>query len=66
LIQHLHKEVDGLQVSKLVIVRIYADAEEEACISPVNNLGAALELDEIGLILLIPWCDETVNLLTPI
>lgn len=53
--------MDSLQVCQLIIVGIYTGAEEEASISPVDNLARAAEFDEIGLVFLIARCDETVD-----
>ena len=33
--------MDSLQVRQLIVVRIHANAEEQACIAPVNNLVVA-------------------------
>lgn len=62
LIQHLNKEMDSLEIGKLVIIGIDTDAEEQPRISPIDNLRAAPELHEIGLVFLVSWCDETVYL----
>jgi hypothetical protein len=53
--------VDGLQVGQLVIVRVDARAEEEACVPPVDDLVIA-ELDEVALVLLVAGRDEAVDL----
>jgi len=53
--------VNGLQVRQLVIVRIDARAEEEACVPPVDDLVIA-ELDEVGLVFLVSGGDEAVDL----
>ncbi len=55
-IQHLDKEMNGLQIRQLVIVRIDAGAEEEPCVPSVDDLIVP-ELDEVGLVLLVPGCD---------
>jgi hypothetical protein len=60
-IQHLHKEMYGLQVRKLVIVRVDARTEEESCVAPVDDLVVA-ELDEVGLVFLVSGGDEAVDL----
>ena len=60
-IQHLDEEVNGLQVRQLVIVRIDARAEEEACVPPVDDLVIA-ELDEVALVLLVAGRNEAVDL----
>ena len=62
LIQNLNEKVYSLQVRQLVVIRIYASAEEESRISPVYNLTAATELDEVGLVFLIARRNKTVNL----
>ena len=46
-IEHLDEEVNCLQVGKLVVVRVDAGAEEEACIAAVDNLGALAKLDKV-------------------
>lgn len=38
LTENFHKQVDRLEVGQLVVVRIDADAEEEAGVSSVDNL----------------------------
>jgi hypothetical protein len=53
--------VNGLQVRQLVIVRIDARAEEEACVPPVDDLVIA-ELDEVALVLLVAGRNEAVDL----
>lgn len=64
MIQDLDKEMYSLEIGQLVIIRIDADAEEQARVSPVHHLGAALKLDEVGLVFLISRGDETVYLST--
>jgi len=39
LVKDLHKEVYGLQVRQLIVVGVYTDAEEEACIASIDDLG---------------------------
>jgi hypothetical protein len=51
----------GLQVRKLVIVRVDARTEEESCVAPVDDLVVA-ELDEVGLVFLVSGGDEAVDL----
>jgi hypothetical protein len=46
----------SLQVRQLVIVRVDAGAEEEACVSPVDDFVIA-ELDEVGLVFLVAGGD---------
>ncbi len=53
--------MNGLQVRQLVIVRVDARAEEEACVPPVHDLVIA-ELDEVALVLLVAGRDEAVDL----
>jgi len=50
-----------LQIRKLVIVRVDACTEEEACVAAVDDLVVA-ELDEIGLVLLVAGRYEAVDL----
>lgn len=45
-IQHFNKEVYSLQIRQLVIVCVDACAEEEARVSPVDDLVVA-EFDEV-------------------
>jgi len=59
-IEHLHEEVYGLQIRKLVIIRIDAHAEEEAGVAAVDNLVVA-ELDKVALVLLVARGDEAVD-----
>jgi hypothetical protein len=62
LIQHFHEEVYGFKVRKLIVVRIYACAEEEPSIPAVDDLGGAAEFDKIGLVFLIARGDKAVDL----
>lgn len=62
LIQHLDKEMNGLQISKLVIIRVDASAEEETGVATIDDFGGAAELDEIGLVFLVARRHETVHL----
>jgi len=52
-VQDLNKEVDGFEVSELVVVGVDADAEEEASVAAVDDLVVS-ELNKVGLVLLIP------------
>jgi hypothetical protein len=54
--------MDCFQVRQLIVIGIDANAKEQPRISPVNNLRAAAELDEIRLVLLISRRDKTVYL----
>lgn len=47
LIQDLDEEVNGLQIGELIVVRIYACAEEQAGVTAVDDLRSAAELDEV-------------------
>jgi hypothetical protein len=60
-IQHLNEEVDRLQISQLVVVRVHAGAEEEPRVSAVDNLVVA-ELHEVGLVLLVARGYEAMDL----
>lgn len=53
--------MDGLEVGQLVVVGVDADAEEQARVPSVHDLVVA-ELDEVGLVFLIPGRDEPVDL----
>jgi len=59
-VQDLDEEVYGLQIGELVIIRIDADAEEETCISPINDPHTP-ELDKVGLMLLVARGDQAVD-----
>ena len=54
--------MDGLQICELIVVGIYACAEEEPGIPAVDNLAAAPELDKVGLVLLVARRHESVYL----
>ena len=60
-VQDLYKEMNRFQIRQLVIVGVDADTEEEPGITPVNNLEGP-ELNEVGLVLLVPGRDESVDL----
>ena len=62
LIQHFYKEVYRFQVCELVIVGVYARAKEQSGIAAVDDFRCAAELDEVGLVFLIAWSDEAVDL----
>jgi len=62
LIQDLDEEMYGLQVGEFIVVGVDAGAEEEARVAPVDDFGAAPELDEVGLVLLVARGDEAVDL----
>lgn len=53
--------MDRLQIRELVVVGVDADAEEEARVAAVDDFQGA-ELDEVGLVLLVPGRDEAVDL----
>lgn len=60
-VQDLDEEVDGLQIRQLVVVGVYARAEEQAGVSPVYDLVVP-ELDEVGLVFLVAGCYEAMDL----
>lgn len=39
LVQHLDEEVDGLEIREFVVIGVDADAEEQARVAPVDDLG---------------------------
>lgn len=51
----------GLQIRKLIIIGVDADAEEKARVPAVDDLQVS-ELDEVGLVLLISGGDQAVDL----
>ena len=53
--------MNRLQVGQLVIVGVDTHAEEEPSVAPINNLQGP-ELNEVGLVLLVPGRDEPVDL----
>src|SRR4051794_4550317 len=55
-VEHLDKEMYGLEERQLVIVGVDARAKEEPRVAPVDDLVVA-ELDEIGLVLLVAGGD---------
>lgn len=61
LVQHLNEEMYGFQVGQLVVGGVHAGAEEEAGVAAVDDLAAAPELDEVGLVFLVPGRDEAVD-----
>lgn len=62
LVQHFHEEVYRFQVGQLVVVCVHTCAEEETGVPAVDDLGAASEFHEVGLVLLVPGGDEAVDL----
>lgn len=62
LIQHFHKEMYRFQVRELVVVGVYARAEEQSGIAAVDHFRGAAELDEVGLVFLVARRDEAVDL----
>lgn len=62
LIQHLDEEMNGLQISKLVIICVDASAKEEASVTSIYDFGGAAKLDEIRLVFLVAGRHETVDL----
>lgn len=61
-VQDLDEEVDGLEVGQLVVVGVDAHTEEETGVAPIDDLVVP-ELDEVGLVLLIPGRDEAMDLI---
>jgi len=61
LIEYFHEEVDRLQICQLIVIRIYTRAKEQPGISPVYDLAATAELDEVGLVLLVARSNESVD-----
>lgn len=60
-VEDLDEEVDGLEVGQLVVVGVDARAEEQPRVPPVHDLVVA-ELDEVGLVLLVPRRHQPVHL----
>jgi hypothetical protein len=61
-IQHLHEEMDGFKIGQLIVICVYTGTEEQSCIAAIDNLGGIPELHKVGLMLLVSWSDESVNL----
>jgi hypothetical protein len=61
-IQNLHKEMDSLQIRKLVIICVHTGAKEESRIATVDDLGGVSELDEVRLVFLVTRGYEAVDL----
>lgn len=53
--------MDGLEIGQFVVVGVDAHAEEQPRVPPVHDLVVA-ELDEVGLVFLVPGRDEPVDL----
>lgn len=53
--------MNSFKVSQLVIIGINASAEEEPGIASIDDLAAAAELDEVGLVFLVSGRDEAVD-----
>lgn len=51
-----------LQVRQGVVIGIDAGAEEQSCVSAVDNLRGSTKLDEVGLVLLVARCYKAVYL----
>jgi len=64
LVQHFDEKMYSLKIGQLVVVGVDAGAKEQASVTTVDNLGRASELDKIGLVFLISWCNEAVDLRT--
>lgn len=52
--------MDGLEISKLIVVGVDAHAEEEAGVSAVHDLVVS-EFDKVGLVFLVSGGDEAMN-----
>jgi len=50
------------QIGEFVVVGRYANTEEEAGVAAVDDAGMGAELDEVGLVFLVAWGDQTVDL----
>jgi hypothetical protein len=50
------------QIRQLVVISVHARAEEESRVSSIDYFAATAELDEVGLVFLVSWSDEAVNL----
>lgn len=59
-IQKLDEEMDGFQVAQLVVGNVDGNGEEQAGISPVDELVGGV-FDEIG-VLFVPGGDQPMNL----
>lgn len=60
-VENLNKEMDCFEICQLVVVCVDTDTEEEAGVTAVDNLVVA-ELDKVGLVLLVAWRNESVDL----
>lgn len=54
--------MDGLEIRQFIIGSIDTGAKEQPRISPVDDLRTPLELDKVGLIFLISWCYQAMDL----
>jgi len=52
----------SLEICQLVVVCVDACAEEEAGVAAIYDLGHVTELDEVGLVFLVAWRYEAVDL----
>jgi hypothetical protein len=52
----------GLQIGELIIVCVYACAEEEAGVAAVHDFRSIAELDKVGLVFLVAGGYEAVDL----
>lgn len=61
-IQHLHKQVDALQVCQLVVGHVHAEAEEQACVPPVNDLICAKlqRAQRCGMVEMLKYTSYTI------
>ena len=53
--------MDCLKVCQLIIIRVYARAEEQSGVSAVYDLRGAAEFDEVRLVFLIAWGNKAVD-----
>lgn len=51
-----------LKVCQLIVIRVYARAEEQSGVSAVYNFGGAAEFDEVRLVFLVARSYEAVHL----
>ena len=61
-IQHLNEEVDGFEIGQLIVVCVHAGTEEKTSISPVDDFGRIPEFHKVGLVFLISWCNQAMDL----
>lgn len=52
----------GLQISQFIVRRVDTSAEEQSCISSIDNLARAAEFHEVGLVFLVARSNEAMDL----